>query len=80
VHPERGYLAQAFGYSDVDAADLDAAKALKHLGLLQTALLLDLYQTYEMEAVRGTYADRALRTTHARTLEPMTRAARPGAP
>ena len=42
-----------------------------HLGLLQTALVLDLYECGGVEAVRGTYADRALRGTANRTLAPM---------
>lgn len=47
-------------------------QAFTHLGLLQTALVLDLYETHGVEAVRGTYADRALRDTDLRTLAPMT--------
>jgi GH15 family glucan-1,4-alpha-glucosidase len=42
-----------------------------HLGLLQKALVLDLYECGGVEAVRGTYADRALRDTANRTLAPM---------
>lgn len=47
-------------------------QAFTHLGLLQTALVLDLYESHGVEAVKGTYADRALRDTKARTLAPMT--------
>jgi hypothetical protein len=43
-----------------------------HLGLLQTALVLDLHECRGVAAVRGTYADRALRDTVSRTLAPMT--------
>jgi alpha,alpha-trehalase len=42
-----------------------------HLGLLQSALVLDLYESGGVEAVRGTYADRALRGTANRTPAPM---------
>lgn len=49
-------------------------QAFTHLGLLQTALVLDLYEAHGVEGVRGTYADRALRSTKSRSLEPMTRA------
>jgi GH15 family glucan-1,4-alpha-glucosidase len=47
-------------------------QAFTHLGLLQTALVLDLYEADGVGAVRGTYADRALRDTQTRTLDPQT--------
>nr|WP_322098874.1 glycoside hydrolase family 15 protein [Microvirga roseola] len=52
-------------------------QAFTHLGLLQTALVLDLYEFGGVEAVRGTYADRALHNTDSRTLAPMTGSIRP---
>jgi GH15 family glucan-1,4-alpha-glucosidase len=51
-------------------------QAFTHLGLLQTALVLDLFDAYGVAGVRGTYADRALRSTDSRTLDPMTSMAR----
>jgi hypothetical protein len=44
--------------------------------MLQTALVLDLYDAHGVAGVRGTYADRALRDTPERRLEPTTRASR----
>lgn len=38
-------------------------QAFSHIGFIQTTLLLDLYRHGGAEAVRGTYADRALRAT-----------------
>jgi alpha,alpha-trehalase len=46
-------------------------QAFTHLGVLKSALVLDLYQCGGAEAVRGTYADRALRDTRYRTLAPI---------
>lgn len=37
-----------------------------HLGLVHTALVLDLYEQHGVAGVRGTYADRALRTARQR--------------
>jgi GH15 family glucan-1,4-alpha-glucosidase len=51
-------------------------QAFTHLGMLQTALVLDLYDAHGVAGVRGTYADRALRDTPERRLEPTTRASR----
>ena len=48
-------------------------QAFTHLGLLHSALVLDLAEHCGIEAVRGTYADRAVRETDTRTLEPISR-------
>jgi alpha,alpha-trehalase len=48
-------------------------QAFTHLGLLHSALVLDLVEHCGVEAVRGTYADRAVRETSTRTLEPISR-------
>lgn len=41
-------------------------QAFSHLGLIHSALVLDLYEAGGREAVRGSYADRALRETRNR--------------
>jgi GH15 family glucan-1,4-alpha-glucosidase len=46
-------------------------QAFTHLGILKTALVLDLYECGGADAVRGTYADRALRDTRYRKLAPI---------
>jgi len=43
-------------------------QGLTHLGLLQSALMIDLYEHHGAQGIRGTYADRALRDTQNRTL------------
>lgn len=50
-------------------------QALTHLGLIQSALLLDIFATGGAEAVRGTYADRALFDTQNRRTAYLERAA-----
>ena len=41
-------------------------QAFSHLGLIHSALVLDLYEHGGREAVQGTYADRTLRETMTR--------------
>ncbi|MBP0443839.1 glycoside hydrolase family 15 protein [Roseomonas sp. SSH11] len=52
-------------------------QAFSHLGVIHSALMLDLYEAGGVEAVRGGYADRALRETRNRSVPCLDR---PGPP
>ncbi|WP_219929831.1 glycoside hydrolase family 15 protein [Teichococcus aestuarii] len=47
-------------------------QAFSHLGLIHTALLMDLYEAGGAKALQGTYADRALRQTEKRRVSLIT--------